>query len=405
MASALDAAHAAGLVHRDVKPANMLLDVRPGRPDHVYLSDFGLSKSWQGTTGLTGSGLFLGTLDYAAPEQIEGRAVDGRTDQYALACAAFELLAGEPPFRRDQGLAVLYAQLSAPPPSLAQLNAGLDRAVDAVLARGLAKAPAERFSGCGDFADALRVALGLDSYNFAGQQTHPPDRRTATVIAAGSASVPVRSMEAMTTTHGPAGPQSAEADLTAPGGALVKRPKRAARGRVLAASLTVAVLAAGALGAVLVTRSRKPPTHPPIAAAAQKKSTSPAPTPTVSTAAVSPADFRVCTLPADGCTTSYSRASMKTEPTQIVTSADGSGYVKYLTWSGWATSTAHGTGVLEVDNCTPNCAEGTYSGYPATITLSGLTPYGHGKQAYSVMVISAPSAPYPQEPFTTGLVP
>ncbi len=96
---------------------------------------------------------------------------------------------------------------------------------------------------------------------------------------------------------------------------------------------------------------------------------------------------------------------MKTEPTQIVTSADGSGYVKYLTWSGWATPTAHGTGVLEVDNCTPNCAEGTYSGYPAAITLSGLTPYGHGKQAYSVMVISAPSAPYPQEPFTTGLVP
>jgi len=115
VASALDAAHAAGLVHRDVKPANMLLDSQPGRPDHVYLSDFGLSKAWQGSTGLTGSGLFLGTVDYAAPEQVEGRAVDSRTDQYALACSAFELLAGEPPFRRDQGLAVMYAQVSAPP--------------------------------------------------------------------------------------------------------------------------------------------------------------------------------------------------------------------------------------------------------------------------------------------------
>ena len=120
VASALDAAHAAGLVHRDVKPANMLLDAPAGRPGHVYLSDFGLSKAWQGSTGLTGSGQFLGTVDYCAPEQIEGRAVDGRADQYALACAAFALLSGEPPFRRDDALAVLYAQLSAPPPPLSQ---------------------------------------------------------------------------------------------------------------------------------------------------------------------------------------------------------------------------------------------------------------------------------------------
>jgi serine/threonine protein kinase len=142
VASALDAAHSAGLVHRDVKPANMLLDTRPGRPDHVYLSDFGLSKAWQGSTGLTGSGLFLGTVDYSAPEQIQGQAVDGRADQYALACAAFELLAGEPPFRREQGLAVMYAQLSAPPPLLAGRAPGLAPAVDEV-AQGLAKTPGD----------------------------------------------------------------------------------------------------------------------------------------------------------------------------------------------------------------------------------------------------------------------
>src|ERR1700683_4776618 len=123
VASALDAAHAAGLVHRDVKPANMLVDVRPDRPDHVYLSDFGLSKGTltKGTlsAGLTGTGQYLGTPDYMAPEQIEGRAVDGRTDQYALACAAFELLSGEAPFQRDQGMAVLFAHLQQQPPSLA----------------------------------------------------------------------------------------------------------------------------------------------------------------------------------------------------------------------------------------------------------------------------------------------
>ena len=118
VASALDAAHGAGLVHRDVKPANMLLDARPGRPDHVYLSDFGLTKGALSSASLTGTGHFMGTLDFCAPEQIQGRGVDARTDEYALACAAFALLSGEPPFPRDAGMAVLYAQLSEPPPLL-----------------------------------------------------------------------------------------------------------------------------------------------------------------------------------------------------------------------------------------------------------------------------------------------
>ena len=125
VALALDAAHAAGLVHRDVKPANMLVDVRPGRPDHVYLSDFGLSKGALSVAGLTGSGQFLGTPGYSAPEQIQGRRVDGRADQYALACTAFELLCGEVVFRRDEGLAVIYAHVSEPPPLLSSRVAGV----------------------------------------------------------------------------------------------------------------------------------------------------------------------------------------------------------------------------------------------------------------------------------------
>ncbi len=95
VASALDAAHAAGLVHRDVKPANMLVDARPGRPDHVYLSDFGLTKGSWSSTSLTSTGHFMGTLDYSAPEQIRGQKVDARTDEYALACVAFALLSGK----------------------------------------------------------------------------------------------------------------------------------------------------------------------------------------------------------------------------------------------------------------------------------------------------------------------
>ena len=160
-ASALDAAHRKGLVHRDVKPANMLMDKGDGggRADHVYLSDFGLSRTTLATR-LTAAGTVVGTAEYMAPEQIEGRLVDGRTDQYALACAAFELLSGQSPFRRPEPMAVLYAQLSEPPPSLASLRRGLPAGVDAVFARALAKPPAERYPTCGDFAAALRVALG-----------------------------------------------------------------------------------------------------------------------------------------------------------------------------------------------------------------------------------------------------
>src|SRR5579871_6028007 len=159
--SALDAAHAAGLVHRDVKPGNMLVDGGPGRADHVYLSDFGLSKkTLAASVGLTGTGQFLGTLDYVAPEQIQGRAADGRTDQYGLACAAFELLTGAPPFQREEVTGVIYAHLADPPPPVTSRRADLPPGLDEVLARALAKEPADRYSSCQDFADALQQALG-----------------------------------------------------------------------------------------------------------------------------------------------------------------------------------------------------------------------------------------------------
>ena len=164
VALALDAAHRAGLVHRDVKPANILVDAHPGRPEHVYLSDFGVSKGAVSSVSLTGAGHFVGTPDYSAPEQIQGLAVDGRTDQYALACVAYQLLAGVVPFGRDQGMAVLFAHLSASPPSLASQRPELRGGTDQVLARALAKAPQQRYECCQDFADALREALRLAPY-------------------------------------------------------------------------------------------------------------------------------------------------------------------------------------------------------------------------------------------------
>jgi len=159
VASALDAAHDARLVHRDVKPANMLLDARPGRPEHVYLSDFGLSKTALAGRGLTSTGQFLGTPHYSAPEQLEGLPLDGRADQYGLAAAAFEFLSGRPPFDRDEMMAVIYAQLSEPPPSLKAQRPELPAAVDEVFSRALAKMPWDRYPTCRAFADALRAAL------------------------------------------------------------------------------------------------------------------------------------------------------------------------------------------------------------------------------------------------------
>jgi len=162
-ASALDSAHASGLVHRDVKPANMLLDsgTSGDRPDHVYLSDFGLSKVSLALTGLTASGQFLGTLEYTAPEQILGQQVDGRADQYGLACATLELFTGAPPFRRDQPMAMMYAHVNDPPPLLSELRPDLGDAADDVLNRALAKFPEDRYDTCREFAAALRQAFQL----------------------------------------------------------------------------------------------------------------------------------------------------------------------------------------------------------------------------------------------------
>ncbi len=197
VASALDAAHAAGLVHRDVKPANILVDTRTGRPDHVYLSDFGLSKGVLSSVGLTGTGQFLGTPDYSAPEQVSGRAVDGRADQYALACVAFTLLTGRPLFPRDEPMAVLLAHTSEPPASVSAQRPDLPATTDQVLARALAKAPGNRFGTCGEFAEALREALGVASYTaqaagpaaITGAVT-PPERSVA--AASTRTAVPLR---------------------------------------------------------------------------------------------------------------------------------------------------------------------------------------------------------------------
>ncbi|MER7755597.1 serine/threonine-protein kinase [Kitasatospora sp. NPDC097643] len=161
--SALDAAHDHDLVHRDVKPGNVLVAAGTDseHPEHLYLADFGLTKKSLSLSGLTSVGQIVGTLDYAAPEQISGRPLDGRSDQYSLGCVVFEMLAGTPPFRRESNLALLWAQLNDPPPTVREHRPDLPATLDAVVARALAKAPEDRYGSCLQFVAELRAAVAL----------------------------------------------------------------------------------------------------------------------------------------------------------------------------------------------------------------------------------------------------
>ncbi|MFR0354772.1 serine/threonine-protein kinase [Streptomyces sediminimaris] len=160
IASALDAAHEHGLVHRDVKPGNILVarGTDSDHPEHAYLTDFGLTKKSLSLTGFTSVGQFVGTLDYVAPEQISGRPVDGRCDVYGFACVVYESLAGRPPFRRDDDMALLWAHQYDQPPPLTEFRPGLTPEADAVFARALAKSPGDRHDSCRSFVTALRTA-------------------------------------------------------------------------------------------------------------------------------------------------------------------------------------------------------------------------------------------------------
>ncbi len=182
-ARGLDAAHRAGLIHRDVKPGNLLIASRNGA-DHVYVTDFGLTRRRDAVTQFTRTGEFIGTTDYVAPEQISGGAVDARADVYGLGCVAYRTLTGVVPFERDSDIAVLYGHLLHQAPAVTSRRPDLPAAVDEVFAKVLAKRPEDRFPTCSAFVAALRVAL------VPSEQPRPP--ATGEAIPVGPHALPAR---------------------------------------------------------------------------------------------------------------------------------------------------------------------------------------------------------------------
>jgi len=174
VARALDTAHRRGLVHRDVKPGNMLIErgEDEGDPDHVYLADFGITKHAMSRTGLTSTGQFLGTIDYVAPEQIRGTSVAGLADQYSLGCVLYECLTGRVPFEKDLDAAIIWAHVEETPAMPTSLRPELPPQIDQVFGRVLAKRPDDRYGSCREFIDAARTALDVSGPGTGSSLTH-----------------------------------------------------------------------------------------------------------------------------------------------------------------------------------------------------------------------------------------
>ncbi|MFL5796742.1 MAG: serine/threonine-protein kinase [Actinomycetota bacterium] len=287
VADALDAAHGAGLVHRDVKPANVLIEDGPGpEPDRVFLTDFGLTKRVDAPRGMTRTGIFVGTPDYASPEQCAGKPVDGRTDEYSLACVLHECLSGATPFPRDSDAQVLAAHLLESPPRLSAARPGLPPALDDVLARGMAKDPGSRYATCGELAGAALAAVRGESP--AGETLIAPPPARAPVPGAfpppdapPPPMAPARPPMAPVPPPGASGAAPTQAPPSA-GPTTVPGPRRRVprRGRWVAAVVAAVVLVGGGVAVALALAGGGPSTprttSPPATSPGQ--ATSPAPT-------------------------------------------------------------------------------------------------------------------------------
>jgi serine/threonine-protein kinase len=273
VARALDAAHTRGLVHRDVKPANVLITSGDGHEDggHCYLADFGLTRQTSALSTLTGQGQFVGTLAYVAPEQIEDRGVDGRADQYALGAVLFECLTGRPPFVKETDPAMIYAHLEEQPPRISDLAGDLPVGLDAVFARALAKEKQDRFESCGRFVEAARAAAGLGGSSIPGIAPAVPDGTTVTGRLpprdpSANGGLPADAARRAADGAAAAGAEAAGSSAVRPAAGVAgdwrRKPLLATRSAVLW-GLAVVVLLAAAVGIVVLRGPSNGTTGPP----------------------------------------------------------------------------------------------------------------------------------------------
>jgi serine/threonine protein kinase, bacterial len=374
VADALDFAHDGGLLHRDVKPANILITTPPAGRRRILLADFGIARDVNDISGLTATNMTVGTVAYCAPEQLLGEEIDGRADQYALAATAYHLLTGAQLFPHSNPAVVISRHLNTPPPTLADTRRELAR-LDPVLTVGLAKNPEERFPRCVDFAVALSASLS-------GSAAAPslfPDPAAPTRPAVVGPTVPTATSSAA-------------------------HPRRwLVLAAVAAAILLVAV-------AVLLWRSWLPSSPsveatPTASRSVAATSGAPSSTTTPGSSTFQTTAPVVAPLPPTTTTQSigialpacYRNVPISERPTTISLACKGH-WVEDVTWSMWTTSSADGSGMEMVKNCTPDCAGGQvfrnrvmlHFDAPQPATADSGCPAS--ERFYSQMIVAYPDA-------------